>query len=240
MSMKAIFLAGGKGTRLAPYTQVIPKPLMPIGDRPIIEVLLLQARSAGIRDVVITVGHMSQLISSFFQDGSRLGLKIHYSFEEEPLGTAGPLSLLDGLTETFLVSNGDVLTTLDLRDLIAFHKEQKAVATIAMHHRQVRIDLGVIRCNHNSEIFDYIEKPNIDYMVSMGIYVFEPRVLEFIPVGKYLDFPDLVKKLLAAGERVMGYHFEGYWQDLGRPDDYEQATQDFDKMRHLFLPEESI
>ncbi len=238
--MKAILLAGGKGIRLSPYTKVIPKPLMPIGDRPILEVLLLQMGRAGVDQAVITVGHMAQLISAFFQNGEHLGLDIQYSFEDVPLGTAGPLALIDGLTDTFLVSNGDVLTTLDIRDLISFHKEQKAVATIAMHHRQVHIDLGVIELNGGPEIVGYIEKPNIDYMVSMGIYVFEPRVLDFISAGKYLDFPDLVKILLAAGERVLGYHFDGYWQDLGRPDDYEQATQDFDEMRHLFLPEESI
>ncbi len=236
--MKAILLAGGKGIRLAPYTKVIPKPLMPIGERPILEVLLLQMRRAGVDEAVITVGHMAQLISTFFQNGEHLGLNISYSYEDIPLGTAGPLAMIDGLTDTFLVSNGDVLTTLDIRDLVAFHKEQKAVATIAMHHRQVHIDLGVIQLNEGPDIIGYIEKPNIDYMVSMGVYVFEPRVLSFIPPGDYLDFPDLVKILLAAGERVVGYHFDGYWQDLGRPDDYEQATQDFDEMRYQFLPEE--
>ncbi len=238
--MKAILLAGGKGIRLSPYTKVIPKPLMPIGDRPILEVLLLQIQRAGIHQVVITVGHMAQLIASFFQNGKNLGLDIQYSYEAVPLGTAGPLALIDGLSETFLVSNGDVLTTLNIRDLLAFHKEQKATATIAMHHRQVHIDLGVIQLDDGPDITGYIEKPNIDYMVSMGIYVFEPQVLNFIPPGKYLDFPDLVKKLLAAGEKVVGYHFDGYWQDLGRPDDYEQATLDFDEMRYQFFPEESI
>ncbi len=238
--MKAILLAGGKGVRLSPYTKVIPKPLMPIGDRPIIEVLLLQMKRAGVDEAVITVGHMAQLISTFFQNGEHLGIKVSYSYEDVPLGTAGPLSLIDGLADTFMVSNGDVLTTLDIRDLLAFHKEQKAVATIAMHHRQVHIDLGVIQLDGEKDIVGYIEKPNIDYMVSMGMYVFEPRVLDFIPHGKYLDFPDLVKILLSARERVVGYHFDGYWQDLGRSDDYEQATQDFDEMRYQFLPEESI
>ena len=238
--MKAILLAGGKGIRLSPYTKVIPKPLMPIGERPILEVLLLQMQRAGVDEAVITVGHMAQLISAFFQNGEHLGIKIQYSYEDVPLGTAGPLSLIDGLSNTFLVSNGDVLTTLDIRDLLAFHKEQNAIATIAMHHRQVHIDLGVVELGNGPNIVGYIEKPNIDYMVSMGMYVFEPRVLDFIPKGEYLDFPDLVKILLAAGERVIGYHFDGYWQDLGRADDYEQATQDFDDMRYQFLPEESI
>lgn len=235
--MKAIILAGGKGARLAPYTKILPKPLMPIGDMPILEVLLRQMKSAGIDDVVITVGHLAGLLRAFFQDGSNLGLKITYSYEDVPLGTAGPLSLVVGLDQTFLVSNGDVLTTLKLNDLLQFHSEQKAAVTIAIHCRKVDIDFGVVQCDGNHQIIGYVEKPSIDYMVSMGIYVFEPRVLSYIPYCQYLNFPDLVKNLISAGEKVVGYPFKGYWQDLGRPDDYERATLDFDAMRTQFLSE---
>lgn len=236
--MKAVVLAGGKGTRLAPYTKILPKPLMPIGDMPILEILLRQMKRAQVQEVILTVGYLAEFLRLFFQDGERLGLKIHYSFEDIPLGTAGPLALIEGLDDTFLVTNGDVLTTLCLPDLIAFHKEQGATATIAMHQRQVKIDLGVIEMDGDTRVQGYIEKPSYDFMVSMGIYVFEPRVLDFIPYKKYLDFPDLVKKLLAAGEKVTGFPFAGYWQDLGRPDDYEQAVQDFATMHNEFLPEE--
>lgn len=236
--MKAVILAGGKGTRLAPYTQVLPKPLMPIGDMPILEVILRQIKMAGIKDVVLTVGHLSELLRAFFQDGSRLGLDISYSYEDSPLGTAGPVAFVPDLNETFLVTNGDVLSTLRLDELFRFHKEQGAMATIATHHRSVKIDLGVIQWNGNAEIKGYIEKPSYDYSVSMGIYVFEPEVLSYIPKGKYYDFPELVKKLIQAGEKVVGYQFDGYWQDLGRPDDYMSATQDFDSMRSQFLPGE--
>lgn len=236
--MKTVILAGGKGTRLAPYTKILPKPLMPIDDMPILEVLILQLKAAGVDEVILTVGHLAQLLEAFFQDGSQFGLKIRYSYEPVPLGTAGPLALVDGLEETFIVANGDVLTTLRLKDLVAFHKENQAIATIAMHHRTVKIDLGVIHCNGGNEIIGYTEKPSIDYMVSMGIYVFEPRALAYIPRGQYLDFPDLIKILLAAGERVIGYPFEGYWQDLGRPDDYEQAAKDFDRMKPQFFIQE--
>lgn len=236
--MKAVVLAGGKGARLAPYTRVFPKPMMPIGDKAILEVLLLQMKRAGVDEVILTVGYMAGLMRAFFQDGSQLGLKIRYSYEKEPLGTAGPLSLIDGLTDTFIVSNGDVLTTMNIGDLLAFHKENGAIATIATHERSVHIDLGVIQTNGGHKINGYVEKPNIDYLVSMGIYVFEPSVLKYIPVGKYLDFPDLVKKMLAADEFVSAYPFSGYWQDLGRPDDYEQATIDFEHMRSEFLPED--
>ncbi len=235
--MKAVILAGGKGTRLAPYTKILPKPLMPIGEMPILEVILRQMKFAGVDHFILTVGHLSTLLRTFFQDGSQWGAHIDYSYEEKPLGTAGPIALIDGLDDTFLVSNGDVLTTLPLRELIHFHRENEAAATIAVHHRQVKIDLGVIQWDGTSRITGYIEKPTYDYSVSMGIYVFEPRVIQYIPRGEYLDFPDLVRILISAGEKVVGYNFEGYWQDLGRPDDYEVAAQDFENMRGQFLPE---
>ncbi len=236
--MKAVVLAGGKGARLAPYTKILPKPLMPIGDMPILEVLLRQMKRAGINEVIITVGHLAKLLCAFFQDGERLGLKIHYSFEDHPLGTAGPLSLVGGLDDTFLVSNGDVLTTLNFQSLVDYHRNQGAILTIASHVRHVRIDFGVIRTNLNNEIVGYIEKPTNELLVSMGVYVFEPRVLAYIGYNEYLDLPDLVLKLIEAGERVQTYPYEGYWMDLGRVDDYEHAAQDFETMKDQFLGEE--
>jgi NDP-sugar pyrophosphorylase family protein len=234
--MKAIVMAGGKGSRLAPYTTILPKPLMPIGDMPILEVMLLQMKAAGIEQVVLTVGHLSELLRAFFKDGSQFGLDITYSYEKCPLGTAGPIALVDGLDETFLVSNGDVLTTLNMRDLIQFHREHKGIVTIAAHHRQSRVDLGVIKSNEDFCITEYIEKPVYDFMVSMGIYVFEPAVMPYIAKNQYLDFPDLIKRLIAAGERVVEYEFDGYWEDLGRPDDYARASKDFENMHAQFLP----
>lgn len=236
--MKAVILAGGKGTRLAPYTKILPKPLMPVGDMPILEILVRQLKCEGVDEIVLTVGHMAGLLRAFFNDGEQFGLNIRYSYEEKPLGTAGPLALVEGLDDTFVVTNGDVLTTLRVRDLVRFHKEEGAAATIAMHRRQVKVDLGVILVNGGPNVVGYIEKPTYDYSVSMGIYVFEPRVLSYIPPGEHLDFPNLVHKLLGAREKVIGYPFEGYWQDLGRPDDYEQANMDFEQMRSEFLREE--
>ena len=233
--MKAVILAGGKGKRLAPYTHILPKPLMPIGDMPILEVLIKQMKHHGITDIILTVGHLAHLLQSYFQDGSRYGVNIQYSREEEPLGTAGPLSLIECLDNTFMVANGDVLTTLNLSELIAFHRKRGACATIAMHERQVTIDLGVIRLNGGLEVEGYIEKPSMDYLVSMGIYIFEPKVLEYIPKAQYLDFPDLVLKLLEKKERVLGFPFDGYWQDLGRPDDYQQAWEDFETLKPNIL-----
>lgn len=233
--MKAVVLAGGKGKRLAPYTTILPKSLMPIGDMPILEILLRQMKRAGVDEAILTVGHLSHLLQTFFQNGERLGLNIRYSFEDTPLGTAGPLSLVEGLDDTFLVTNGDVLTTVDLADLIARHRRSGAAATIATHARRVKVDLGVIQYDTDDTIVGYIEKPTYDFYVSMGIYVFEPRVLRYIPHGQYLDFPDLVLRLIKEGELVKGYPFEGYWQDLGRPDDYEQAIQEFDALRDQIL-----
>ena len=233
--MKAVILAGGKGTRLAPYTRILPKPLMPIGDMPILEIMLRQLKRFGVDEVILTVGHLAELLKAFFQDGERWGLKIYYSYEDEPLGTAGPLSLLAGLDNTFLVANGDVLTTLNFRSLIDFHHQSSAAATIAMHQRKVKIDLGVIQRDGGNIVTGYIEKPTYEFHVSMGIYVFEPRVLSYIPHNQYLDFPDLVLRLIQCQERVVGYPFDGYWQDLGRPDDYEQAVQEFDRIKPQIL-----
>jgi len=236
--MRAIILAGGRGTRLAPYTYVLPKPMMPVGDKAILEILLRQMKHAGINHVVLTVGHLAGLMQAFFQDGQQYDLDITYSFEPKPLGTAGPLAMVPNLDRTFLVSNGDVLTTLDINHFFEFHHQQEGICTIAMHERQVKIDLGVIERNHNDfQVTDYIEKPTLDYSVSMGLYIFEPEVLNYIPQGEYLDFPNLVHKLLDAGEKVVGYPFDGYWMDLGNPEDYAQANQDFERMRGQFLPE---
>ncbi len=235
--MKAVILAGGKGTRLAPYTKILPKPLMPIGDMPILEILLRQMKRYGIEDVVLTVGHLAHLMETFFKNGRHLGLNISYSYEDQPLGTAGPLSLVQGLDETFLVSNGDVLTTLNLQDLVQAHRQSGAAATIATHARQVKIDLGVVQFDGGHRVTGYIEKPCYDFFVSMGVYVFEPRVLAYIPENQYLDFPDLVLTLIENGEVVNGFPFDGYWQDLGRPDDYEQALKDFEALRLQILGE---
>jgi NDP-sugar pyrophosphorylase family protein len=236
-SIRAVVLAGGKGTRLAPYTRLFPKPLMPIGDYPLLEIMLRQMKRAGIRHVTLTVGYLGNMLRLFFQDGTRLGMQIEYVDENKPLGTSGPLANVAGLEDTFLVTNGDVLTDLDLNDLISFHQEQRAIATIATHKRKVNINLGVVDLDKQNAVVDYLEKPSIDYLVSMGVYVFEPRVLQYIPKDEYLDFPDLVKKLVAAGEKVSGYVFKGYWEDLGNADDYARATSDFEKDRSRFLPE---
>lgn len=237
--MKAVILAGGKGTRLAPYTAILPKPLMPMGDMPILEVVLRQLKRHGVDHVDIAVGHLAELIRALFGTGAKLGLDIAYSIEDKPLGTAGPLTLIEGLgDDTFLVMNGDILTTLDYADLVRHHKTSGAAATIAMYTRQVKIDFGVLETDGHGRLRDIIEKPTKEYSVSMGVYVFEPRVLKMLQHNERKDFPDLVKNLLAADEHVGVYPFSGYWLDIGRPDDFARAVEEFEARRDEFLPSE--
>ena len=236
--MRAVILAGGKGTRLLPYTTVLPKPLLPIGDMPILEVVLRQLKSAGIDRVTMAVGHLAELLQAFFGDGKRFGLPIDYSIEDKPLGTVGPLTLIPDLNGTLLMMNGDLLTTLDYRDLIERHRESGAIVTIATYVRQVKIDFGVIESDAANMLTGYIEKPNLDYRVSMGVYVFEPEVLRYLRPGESRDFPDLVKTLIAEGKKVISYPFSGDWLDMGRPDDYARAVEEFESRRTEVLPME--
>ena len=225
--MKAVILAGGEGTRLKPYTTVFPKPLMPIGDKPILEIIIRQLKSQNLGDIIITVGHLGELIMNFFRDGSQFGVNIKYSKEDQPLGTAGGLGLIkEELKETFLMVNGDTLTTLNFSELINYHKTNDAVATIALKRREIYIDFGIVELDSTDCIKGYTEKPTIDHLVSMGVYVFEPRVLEYIEPGEKLDFPDLIKILISKGETIKGFVFDGYWLDIGRPEDYEKANEE--------------
>lgn len=235
--MKAVILAGGKGHRLAPYTTIFPKPLMPIDDVPILEIVIRQLKQAGFDAITMAVGHLAELLMAYFGDGSKFDLHIRYSREERPLGTAGPLSLVEGLEEPFLVMNGDLLTTLDYQAMWEYHAGNGAIATLATFQRNVQIDLGVIETDEQHWVRGYIEKPTYHYQVSTGIYIFEPAVLEYIPKNKRLDLPDLILKLLATGQRVAAYSFEGLWLDIGRPDDYERAVMEFEQHRAEFLPE---
>lgn len=229
--MRAIILAGGKGVRLAPLTEVFPKPLVPIGGMPVLEIVIRHLKANGFHRLTLAVGYLADLIRAYFKDGSRWGVKIDYSYEPQPLGTAGPLGLIDGLNETFLVMNADILTNMDYQDLIGYHREQGGVATIGAFEREVQIDLGVIVSDGHGHIKDYLEKPSHRYLVSMGIYIFEPQVLEFLSGEGYLDFPDLVKRLLKADLSVCFYPFSGYWLDIGRHEDYSKAAEEFEQLR---------
>jgi NDP-sugar pyrophosphorylase family protein len=234
--MRAVILAGGKGTRLAPYTTVLPKPLMPVGDMPILEIVIRQLARHGFTEITLAVGHLAELVMAYCGDGSKFGVNIDYSREEEPLGTAGPISLIPNLNETFLVMNGDLLATLDYSAMWNYHRERSAIATLASYRRDIKIDLGVIE-SEDGWVKDYIEKPTYHYAVSTGIYIFEPAILEYIVRGMPLDLPELMLRLLKSAQKINIYNFDGYWLDIGRHDDYETAITEFNLHRPDFLPD---
>jgi len=233
--MQAVILAGGKGTRLKPYTTVFPKPLMPIGDYPILEVLIRQLKFFGVNDITMAVGHLKELIQAFFSNGSNWDLNINYSFENKPLGTAAPLKLISELDDDFLVMNGDVLTDLDFKEFFEFHKNSGALCTIAMYKKPIKIDLGVLDTDADNKLVGYTEKPTLDYKVSMGVYAFNKKAIEYIPEDKYFDFPELMIKLMEMGQKIQCYPFGGYWLDIGRPDDYEVAIEQFNTNIDKFI-----
>jgi NDP-mannose synthase len=236
-----VILAGGKGSRLGPYTTVLPKPLLPVGDRAILDVVVHQLRDCGFGEITLAVGYLAHLVRAVMGDGSRHGVSIGYSEETEPLGTVGPLAEIEELDDSFLVMNGDVLTALDYAELMDVHREAGNVLTIASHRRVVRTEYGVLHVDsdarHTQRVTGYEEKPEIPYIVSMGVYVLEPRALDFIERGTYLDLPDLVLKLLDAGEPVGAYLYEGYWLDIGRHEDYEKAIVEYAQLKPLLMGE---
>ena len=235
--MQALILAGGKGTRLRPYTTVFPKPLMPVGDFPILEIILRQLKYAGAKRIILAVGHMGQMFRAFFGEGAALGLEISYSFEQQALGTAGPIGLvLDQLEENFLVMNGDLLTTLPYRDLFDEHCQAGSAATIAVYPREVKVDFGVVETEGGC-LARYKEKPVLRFDVSMGVNVMKrSEVTQFLTPGVYADIPDLMMKLHDAGKQVRCYRANCRWLDIGRIDDYEAATSIFEERRAEFLP----
>jgi NDP-sugar pyrophosphorylase family protein len=237
MIERAVILAGGLGRRLYPYTAVLPKPLVPIGDRPILELLILQLRAAGIRHVTLATGHMAELVMAYFGTGEKYGIRIDYSFEKKPLGTVGPLGMISNLDQTFLVMNGDVLTDIDFRRLVEHHRGEGAVLTIATHRKSVKLSLGVIDTDLMGHVCGFREKPEFAVDVSMGIYAFEPAILERIPVDAEMGFDDLMSQLLATRTMVATFPYDGVWFDIGIPEDYERAIDFYESNRHRFLIE---
>lgn len=234
--MRAVILAGGKGRRLAPYTITFPKPMVPVGDMPILEIVIRQLKSAGFTHITLAVGHLAELMMAYFQDGSRWAVTIDYSREEKPLGTTGPLLLIQDLPENFLVMNGDVLTTLDYGTLYDVHMRSKAALTIGCHRCNTKVDLGVIEFDGRMQVTGYREKPTIPYDVSMGVYVFNRRALAQYEAGTYVDLPSVVLGLIDRGETVKVHLADSEWLDIGRPSDYEIASEKFQAMQEQFLP----
>ena len=233
--MMAVILAGGRGTRLRPLTVTVPKPLLPLGEQSILEIVLAQLQAHGFQRVVITLGHMAKLFAAVIGDGARWGLRIEYVFEHEPLGTAGPLRVIEDLADDFLVMNGDILTTLDYRQLFDFHRQRQALGTIAVTQRTVNIDYGVITALSNAQLAHYHEKPSIHYAVSMGINVLSKQCLAHVPAGRKFDMPELMMAMHHAEQRVFCFATDCYWQDIGRIEDYDAACADYQQDPQRFL-----
>lgn len=234
--MKAVVLAGGKGKRLEPYTTLLPKPLMPVGEFPVLEILIRQLKRYGFSRIYLAVGHLAGLIEAYFQGGKKWGVEIEYSIEEEPLGTVGPLNLLkDKLTESsFLVLNGDILTDLNLSDFMMYHTDTGGIMTIGVVHRFVNVDFGVLDIA-NKKVVGFKEKPVLEYPVSMGIYAMRPEIFDYIPAREKFDLPDLVFELLKNGEDVYVYDYKGFWLDIGREEDFRRAQEEFIRRKDSIL-----
>ena len=233
--MQAVILAGGKGTRLRPYTISFPKPLVPIGDYPVLEIIVRQLVRDGFDKLTISTGHLAELIEAYFGDGKRWGINIEYVREDVPLNTAGALKLIKGCEDDILVMNGDVLTTLNYRDLLKIHKAKGALATVATTTRESKIDFGVLELDKDGFLDQYIEKPTYQFCVSMGVYVLSKKCLDFIADGESLGMPDLLLRVKKNKQKVYGHRADCYWLDIGRVDDYEKAQDEFESNRERFL-----
>lgn len=235
MTRRAVVLAGGKGTRLRPYTVVLPKPLMPIGEFPILEVIVRQLAGYGFEHITLAVNHQAELIRAFFQDGQRWGVKIDYSLEDRPLGTMGPLRLINDLPENFLVMNGDVLTDLNFADFFDWHVSSAALFSVSSKRREHRVDYGVLETDAASQLVAFREKPRYYFEVSMGVYMVNRAALRFVKPDTLYGFDSLMLDMLSENVRVGVRPFDGYWLDIGRPEDYELAIDTFEQRRNCFL-----
>lgn len=230
--MRAIILAGGKGTRLKPYTTLIPKPLVPVGNSmPILEVIIRQLASQGYSRITITVNHLAELIRAFFGDGRKWGINIDYSVEDKPLGTIAPLTLIDDLPEDFLVMNGDILCDLDYGAFLRYHRAKRNKVTVSTYSRDSKIDFGVIDRGVGNKITGFREKPVYHFEVSMGIYCINKSVVQALPKGRPYSFDGLMLDGISKGEKYIAKPFRGFWLDIGRPEDYDYCNENFKKIK---------
>ena len=229
MYKRAVILAGGKGTRLKPYTISLPKPLVPVGDMPILEIIIRQLAKNGFNHITITINHMADIIRAYCGDGSKWGIKIDYSLEDKPLSTMGPLKLIKDLPEDFLVMNGDVLTDLDFESFYNEHVTSKSIFTVSAFSRDQKVDYGVLEIGIDNRLVNFIEKPINRYNVSMGVYMANKKILDYIPENQLYGFDHLMLDLIRFQHPATVKIHSGYWLDIGRPDDYEKACKDFEE-----------
>ncbi len=235
MTRRAIILAGGKGTRLRPYTVALPKPLVPVGDTPILEIVIRQLARHGFDHITMAVNHQAEIIKAFFQDGSKWGLRIDYSLEDRPLSTMAPLKLVRDLPAHFLVMNGDILTDLDYAAFHDDHVERDGIFTISSYLREELIDYGVLDTDATGRLVGFREKPRHAYQVSMGVYMVSRRVLDEIPDGVPFGFDHLMHSLIGSSMPPDIRLHEGYWLDIGRPDDYARAVEEYERDSRRFM-----
>lgn len=236
MSKKcAVILAGGKGTRLRPYTIAMPKPLVPVGDYPIMEIIIRQLSKCGFEKIIITVNHQAELIKAYFGDGSKWNVEIEYALEDKPLGTMGPLNNIKDLPENFIVMNGDILTDLDFSAFLLSHESENKIFTISAHSREHHVDYGVLHLDDESILTGFEEKPKLNYIVSMGVYAVSKNILQYIPFNEFYGFDALMLDLIKDHQQVKVDVFGGYWLDIGRPSDYEKAIDDFEEKKGCLL-----
>lgn len=235
MSKRAIILAGGKGTRLRPYTLVLPKPLMPIGEYPILEVIIRQLVKYEFDHITLAVNHQADLFKTYFSNGEKWGIKIDYILEDSPLGTFGPLSIINDLPENFLVMNGDVLSDINFSKFYNEHILNKRLFTISSKYREQYIDYGVLETNKDMYLSDFVEKPTNTFEVSMGVYMVNRNIVNLIPANQQYGFDNLMRDMLNKKMDIYVSNHDGYWLDIGRPDDYMQAIEEFEKLKGIFL-----
>ena len=233
--MQTIILAGGKGTRLNPYTSILPKPLVPVGECPILEIIIKQLRKYGVRDLIISTGHLAQLIESYFGDGKRFGVRIRYVREEKPLGTAGAIGIIKRLEKNFIVMNGDILTTLNYRKLFNFHLAKKGIAAIGITKRLIKDEYGVIKIGRALDLEDYIEKPTHAFHISMGVNVLSAGCRDYIKKGESITMPELFLRMKESKEKIYCYESRDFWLDIGMVEDFQTAQDEFNKNRRRFI-----
>jgi NDP-sugar pyrophosphorylase family protein len=235
MEKRAVILAGGRGTRLKPFTVALPKPLVPVGERPILEIIVHQLVSQGFQHLTLAVNHQADIIRAYFGAGEKYHARIDYSLERQPLSTMGPLRLISDLPDNFLVMNGDVLTDIDYSKFFEQHIAENALMTVSAISREYLVDYGVLKIDAAGNLAAFEEKPRSRVLVSMGIYVLNRAILELIPADVPYGFDHLVLDLLKTKRPVKVIPYDGYWLDIGRPEDYERATLDFAESEDRFL-----
>lgn len=237
MSKRAVILAGGKGTRLQPYTVVLPKPLMPIGEFPILEVIIIQLAKCGFEHITLAVNHQAEIIQAFFGNGEKWGITIDYSLEDKQLSTMAPLKLIKDLPEQFLVMNGDILTNLNYSEFYQSHSEGNQLVTVSSYQREVRSEFGVLSVDESDSLIGFKEKPTQVFDVSMGIYMISKEVIDFIPENTLYGFDHLMFDMIKKNKQLKVKKFNGYWLDIGRPDDYREAIDFFEQNKKIFIPD---